>query len=50
MLYLKAIPWQIPNFTIETFEPQLRSIDQKIQHTGPFITKAHRFLVIARKD
>jgi len=50
ILYLKAIPWQIPNFTIEKYEPALKRIDATIRDTGKFVSKAHRFVVIACKN
>jgi len=47
--YLKAIPWQIPNFSPETQTGGLIKIHNLIERQGQFTTTAHRFLVIACK-
>ncbi|MGG3640189.1 class I SAM-dependent methyltransferase [Bacillus gobiensis] len=43
--YLKAIPWQIPDFTIEKYKDQLFQIHQTIQTEGYFDVKQHRFII-----
>lgn len=47
--YLKAIPWQIPDFDVQGFLPQLQILHEKIQKAGHFETSSHRFLVQCRK-
>ncbi|MEI5906789.1 SAM-dependent methyltransferase [Bacillus spongiae] len=46
--YLKAIPWQIPNFNLEDLKEQLFSLHKKIEKDGYFDAKQHRFLIKAK--
>ncbi len=48
--YLKAIPWQIPDFTVEKYYSKLFELHKKIQEEGYFDIKNHRFLIIAQKS
>ncbi len=45
--YLKAIPWQIPDFTIEAYRPQLWALHQQIQAESALVVNSHRFLIEA---
>jgi SAM-dependent methyltransferase len=47
--HLKAIPWQIPDFDVTTYEPALRKLDEQIRATGPFVVRNHRYLIRARR-
>ena len=47
--YLKAIPWQIPGFTIESQQDGLISLHHIMEQQGQFTTTAHRFLISAQK-
>jgi SAM-dependent methyltransferase len=47
--YLKAIPWSVPDFSIEKYRDKLWEIHQRISRDGYFDTPRHRILVIARK-
>jgi len=47
--YLKAIPWQIPDFSVDRYRKQLKDIHETIQRDGSLKTTAHRFYVIAVK-
>ncbi len=47
--YLKAIPWQIPDFTVEKYFDPLKKIYNKIQKDGYIDIGSHRFLIIAQK-
>ena len=47
--YLKAIPWQVPGFTTETYRERLKELDKKIRKNGPFKVTSRRFLVQAQK-
>ena len=47
--YLKAIPWQIPGFSIEKYRQQLAQIHRVIQETGSFVTNNHYFIIEAVK-
>ncbi|MCJ8008415.1 class I SAM-dependent methyltransferase [Lederbergia wuyishanensis] len=46
--YLKAIPWQAPDFTIEKEKQKLYEIHQLIQEKGYFDVKQHRFFIKAK--
>jgi SAM-dependent methyltransferase len=47
--YLKAIPWQVPDFSVERYHDQLRAIHERIQASGPLKVYSHRFWLEARK-
>jgi SAM-dependent methyltransferase len=47
--YLKAIPWQIPDFKSEDYRDELYKVHKLIQSKGYFDVKQHRFLLKARK-
>ena len=46
---LKAVPWQIPDFRIESYFEQLKAIHETIQQTGYVDVEEHRFFIIAQK-
>ncbi len=48
--YLKAVPWQVPDFTVEKYFNKLKEIDNIIQTEGYIDFTCHRFLVIASKE
>lgn len=50
LYYLKAIPWQIPDFKSEDYIAQLHKIHGMIQMKGYFDVKQHRFLLKAKKN
>ncbi|MGE7938179.1 methyltransferase domain-containing protein [Bacillus paramycoides] len=45
--YLKAIPWQIPDFTVERYNEELYRIHEIILQKGYFDVKQHRFIIKA---
>lgn len=47
--YLKAVPWQIPDFTIDKYYDSLRKVHNIIQEQGFIDFKEHRFLIVAQK-
>src|SRR6478736_3023674 len=47
VFYLKAIPWQVPNFDVETYIEGLYNIHGIIQSKGFFDVKQHRFIIRA---
>lgn len=47
--YLKAIPWQVPDFTVERYLDALLTIQQKIDRDGYIDIPSHRFLIIAQR-
>ncbi len=49
VFYLKIISWQIPDFTLEKYRKRLLALHERIERQGPFVSKAHRYLVEARK-
>lgn len=46
--YLKAIPWQVPNFNPEMYMDKLYQIHCMIEQTGFFDVKQHRFIILAK--
>jgi len=46
--YLKAIPWQVPNFNVASFSEELYHIHKLIQANGYFDVKQHRFIIKAK--
>jgi SAM-dependent methyltransferase len=47
--YLKAIPWQVPDFEIEKYFKPLADLHAKIEAEGYLEIREHRFLVKAQK-
>lgn len=45
--YLKAIPWQIPDFEVEKYREELYGIHQHIERQGYFEVTQHRFYLLA---
>lgn len=45
--YLYAIPWVLPEFDVETCEPALRRIHERMQD-GPLVIRQLRLLLVAR--
>ena len=50
VFYLKAVPWQVPDFTVEKYFERLKQIHNMIQKEGYIDFTCHRFLVIAYKE
>ncbi len=49
LYYLKAIPWQISDFSVEKYFEGLVALHNRIQQEQYLDVHAHRFLIIARK-
>lgn len=47
--YLKAVPWQIPDFAIEPYFPRLKEAHRRCQAAGSITVRQHRFVLIAEK-
>lgn len=47
--YLKAIPWQVSNFSVEKYEDRLREIHHLIEKNGYVEVRTHRFYIVAKK-
>ncbi|MFH0521425.1 methyltransferase domain-containing protein [Streptomyces sp. M41] len=47
--FLRKVVWMVPGFTVEAYEPQLRSLHEQIRSDGPFVAHSARHLIVARK-
>jgi SAM-dependent methyltransferase len=47
--YLKAVPWQITDFSVEKYRDPLAAIHNRIQESGNLKIRSHRFLIVAKK-
>ncbi len=47
--YLKAIPWQIPDFSVDRYAEGLLDLERHIQSEGKVLVRSHRFLLRATK-
>ncbi|MDT9697728.1 methyltransferase domain-containing protein [Streptomyces sp. P17] len=47
--FLRKVIWMVPGFTVEAYEPQLRSLHERIRDEGPFVAHSTRHLFDARK-
>ncbi|MFW5800017.1 MAG: methyltransferase domain-containing protein [Spirochaetota bacterium] len=47
---LKAIPWQISDFTADKYKDKLFELHKEIRNNGYIEIKSHRFLIIAEKN
>ncbi|MCW7946771.1 methyltransferase type 11 [Streptomyces hygroscopicus] len=47
--FLRKVIWMVPGFTVERYEPRLRSLHELIESEGPFVAHSTRFLIEARK-
>jgi hypothetical protein len=45
--FLKAAPWQAPNFTIAKSRNRLADLHARIESEGPIIVQGHHFLIEA---
>ncbi len=43
--YLRMIPWQFPDFTLDKYRERLFKIHQQIQKEGPLEVQSHRFYI-----
>jgi SAM-dependent methyltransferase len=47
--YLKAVPWQVPGFTVDAYRTQLKSLHERIEADGGLRIPGHLFYVEATK-
>ncbi|MEU9732291.1 methyltransferase domain-containing protein [Streptomyces sp. NPDC048002] len=47
--FLRKVIWMVPDFTVEAYEPQLRSLHELIENEGPYVAHSTRHLIEARK-
>ena len=45
--YLKVIPWQTPDYSLDRYFPRLAELHRRIQSSGPLPVATHRFLLSA---
>ncbi len=49
IVFLRKVVWTVPAFTVDRYRGQLAALHQRITADGPFIARAQRFLIEARK-
>jgi len=47
--YLRAVPWAVPNFTIDAFRPALERLDSQLRHIGSIVLRLPAFFLEATK-
>jgi hypothetical protein len=45
--YLRAIPWQVPDFRVEKYTRTLRALHCQIKQEGQWVVRGHRFYLEA---
>jgi SAM-dependent methyltransferase len=49
VVFLRKVPWTVPDFTTQKYRHQLAGLDHYIQEHGRFVAHAQRYLIEARK-
>lgn len=47
--YLKAVPWLVPGFSVETHLDTLMRLERQLQREGPLVYAARKFLIEAKQ-
>ncbi|KAF1299250.1 methyltransferase [Enterococcus sp. JM4C] len=47
--YAKTIPWEFPDFSVETNFPELLALEEELERQGYIENREHRFIVVAQK-
>lgn len=47
--YALTIPWEYPEFSVETHDKELHALAKELQHHGLIYNLQHRFLIVAAK-
>lgn len=47
--YATVIPWEFPNFDIESAMPKLHRLQEMLQSQGEIVTYEDRFIIVAPK-
>ena len=47
--YVRALPWEVPEFDARRFRPVLQRLHEQCRRTGCVTATSHRFLVIAQR-
>lgn len=50
VFHLTAIPWQIPDFDVERYFPQLQALHRRCLAGEPITTRNHRFLLMSELE
>ncbi len=45
--YLRVVPWQLPDFTVDRYRPRLKQIADHIARHGAFVAHSRRYLLTA---
>ena len=48
--YLKAVPWQVPDFDVDRYAGPLLALYRRIENKGPLLVRGHRFLLVAERS
>lgn len=46
---LRAVPWQLPGFSVATYKSRLRELHHQIQNHGPLVARDHRYYLEVEK-
>lgn len=49
VLYLKAVPWQIPDFAVDLYFDRLKMLETRILDEGSLAVRGHRFFLVGWK-
>lgn len=49
ILYLRMVPWQIPDYRPADYRDRMRGLHDRITTNGPLVVHHHRFLLVARR-
>jgi SAM-dependent methyltransferase len=47
--YLKAVPWLVPGFSVETHLDTLMRLEERLQREGPLVCEARKYLIEAKQ-
>jgi SAM-dependent methyltransferase len=47
--YLTAIPWEVPDFTVERYFPRLQALQRHCETAGAIVIRQHRFLLVGER-
>jgi SAM-dependent methyltransferase len=47
--FLRKVVWTVPDFSVEKYRERLLALHERIEHEGPFVAHAQRFLIEATK-
>ena len=47
--YLRAVPWLVPGFSVDTHLPQLLKLQRQLEHEGRLVFEARSYLIEAHK-